>query len=178
MVIFMGLYWVLAAMVIRGAGLISFAMAEAAGPPLAPPRLNSSARVLFGAVAVACVWVAIEYLWGIVLTGFPWGFLGHSQSPLIAMCQIADITGVYGISFWVVLINAIVAMIALHPPRWRQAMPAAATVAATLAAIASYGAFRISQNTLYPGPRIFIVQPNDPTERGGKKNVTQEQSLA
>src|SRR5205823_8857999 len=94
------------------------------------------------------------------------------------MCQIADITGVYGISFWVVLINALVAMIILSPASWRQVIPAAAVLAITLAAIASYGAYRLSQDMLFPGPRILIVQPNDPTERGGAKNVTQEQSLA
>ena len=55
-------------------------------------------------IAVASIWVATEYLWGTILTGMPWGFLGHSQSRFLAMCQIADITGVYGISFWVVLI--------------------------------------------------------------------------
>ena len=40
------------------------------------------------------------------MTGFPWANLGHSQYLNLPFIQIADITGVYGLSFVVLLVNA------------------------------------------------------------------------
>ncbi len=53
-------------------------------------------------------WCSMEYLREILLTGFPWSFLGHSQYKNISLIQIADITGVYGISFLIVMANAVI----------------------------------------------------------------------
>lgn len=53
----------------------------------------------------AAAWTALEWLRGVVFTGFGWNGLGvamHSNVPLI---QIADFAGVGGISFLVVLAN-------------------------------------------------------------------------
>ena len=52
------------------------------------------------------VWVAFEYLRSFPYFGFPWFFAGHSQYLHLPLIQIADITGVYGISFLIVAINA------------------------------------------------------------------------
>lgn len=53
------------------------------------------------------LWVSLEYLRGILFSGFPWEFLGYSQFLTLSMVQIADITGVYGISFLIVLVNVV-----------------------------------------------------------------------
>jgi apolipoprotein N-acyltransferase len=52
------------------------------------------------------LWVALEYLRSLLLTGFPWANLGYSQYLNIPFIQIADIVGVYGPSFAIVLVNA------------------------------------------------------------------------
>ena len=54
------------------------------------------------------LWVALEYLRSLLLTGFPWASLGYSQYLNLPFIQIADITGVYGPSFVIVLVNATV----------------------------------------------------------------------
>ena len=74
---------------------------------------------MLSSIGVAVVWVSTEWLWETVLTGMPWGFLGHSQSPLLVMCQIADTVGVHGISFWVVLTNALLAQTLIARRRMR-----------------------------------------------------------
>lgn len=51
------------------------------------------------------LWVSFEYLRTILFTGFPWVLLGYSQKPFLYFTQIADITGVYGISFAIVVVN-------------------------------------------------------------------------
>lgn len=51
-------------------------------------------------------WAAIEYIKTHLFTGFPWGFIGVSQYKVLPLIQIAEWTGVYGVSFLVVMGNA------------------------------------------------------------------------
>jgi apolipoprotein N-acyltransferase len=53
--------------------------------------------------------VALELLRTSLFSGLPWALLGYSQSPWLAVIQIADLTGVYGISFVIVLVNVALA---------------------------------------------------------------------
>lgn len=53
----------------------------------------------------------------LAINGFPWCLLGYSQVPQLALMQMADITGIYGISFLIGLVNAAVA-------EWLRAKPA------------------------------------------------------
>jgi len=56
-------------------------------------------------VTLPFIWVSFEYGKSRLLTGFPWENLGYSQFLSLPIVQIADITGVYGISFLIVLFN-------------------------------------------------------------------------
>jgi apolipoprotein N-acyltransferase len=51
-----------------------------------------------GVLGIPAVWVALEWIWPHV---FPWR-LGHTQSGWLPLCQIAEATGDYGVSFLVV----------------------------------------------------------------------------
>ena len=64
--------------------------------------LLRSDGVLLG---LAGLWVGLEYIRSHVLTGFPWCLLGYSQYKHLLLIQIADICGVYGVSFLIVLVN-------------------------------------------------------------------------
>jgi apolipoprotein N-acyltransferase len=58
------------------------------------------------------IWTSIELVRErIPLIGFPWGSLGYSQFKIPSIVQFADITGVYGISFLIVLINSTIYLI-------------------------------------------------------------------
>lgn len=65
----------------------------------------------------ACVWVSLELLRTYLLTGFPWALLGYSQWTSVRMIQIAEFTGVYGVSFLIVMVN--VAVSQLIGTRWQ-----------------------------------------------------------
>ncbi len=54
------------------------------------------------------LWVAIE-LARTRISGYPWALLGISQIDNVALCRIAGFTGVYGISFEIVLVNVAIA---------------------------------------------------------------------
>lgn len=55
------------------------------------------------------IWTTLEFIRSYALTGFPWSSLGYSQYKLLPMIQIADITGIYGISFLLVAFNGFIA---------------------------------------------------------------------
>jgi apolipoprotein N-acyltransferase len=66
-------------------------------------------------------WVALEYLRTHLFTGLPWELMGYSQYRNILLIQMADIAGVYGLSFLIVLVNAAVTGLLLRFRRrpWR-----------------------------------------------------------
>ena len=118
------------------------------------------------------LWVALEYLRSFLLTGFPWYFVGHSQAPWIRFIQIADIGGVYGITFIVVLCNVFIALVIIHCLRGkfkRQPEPSArqligAGLAVLLLVVASliYGSYRLRETQTETGPTICLIQGNIP----------------
>jgi len=54
-------------------------------------------------------WVVLEFLRSYLFTGFPWSSIGYSQYQFLTIIQIADITGIYGVSFLVVAVNGALA---------------------------------------------------------------------
>ncbi len=64
-------------------------------------------RIQWDMVIVApFLWISLEYVRSFFLTGFPWATLGYSQYMNLPFIQLADITGVYGISFLILLVNS------------------------------------------------------------------------
>jgi apolipoprotein N-acyltransferase len=59
----------------------------------------------------SALWVTLEWLRGHLLTGFPWALLGYSQYQVLPVIQIADLTGVYGVSFLLVTTNIILSLL-------------------------------------------------------------------
>jgi apolipoprotein N-acyltransferase len=58
-------------------------------------------------LAFPALWVGLEYLRSFLLSGFPWALVGYSQYLNTVFVQIADITGIYGVSFLLILINTL-----------------------------------------------------------------------
>ncbi|MCX5709468.1 MAG: apolipoprotein N-acyltransferase [Candidatus Omnitrophica bacterium] len=69
---------------------------------LAVSYLSSSKFCL---LSIPSAWVFLEYARSHVMTGFPWALLGYSQYKNLPVIQIADIFGVWGVSFLVVAVN-------------------------------------------------------------------------
>jgi apolipoprotein N-acyltransferase len=67
----------------------------------------------YGIFFAPCFWVALELIRTYALSGMPWCLLGYSQYQNLDLIQIADHTGVYGVSFLIVLVNLAVAELLL-----------------------------------------------------------------
>lgn len=112
-------------------------------------------------LAAPSVWVLFEVTRSRGELAFPWGLLGYTLSDHPSLLQSAEWWGVFGLSFVIVLINALVAgMLAARGPRARAAC---AVAACTLAAsLYLYGDRRVEQVDRMTGDslRVAIAQPN------------------
>jgi len=121
------------------------------------------------------VWVTLEAVRSNIMTGFPYLLLGHTQIDNLRLMQILDVTGVYGVSFIIVAVNALLAEFPLFISaklrstlRERTGLPFssrafAASLALTVCAIAGmmlYGGKRIEGLETRPGPEVCLVQAN------------------
>src|SRR5580698_8740584 len=107
------------------------------------------------------VWVAVE-LARTRITGFPWDLLGISQVDNIPLARIATVTGVYGLSFEIMVVNAALAAAFLVPRDKRKKLLLAAIGAAVV----------LQSGRLIPAPPIppdrtaTLVQANVPILEG------------
>lgn len=54
---------------------------------------------------IPSLWVSLEFLRSYLFTGFGWTLLGYSQYRNLPLIQISDISGAYGVSFLIVVVN-------------------------------------------------------------------------
>jgi apolipoprotein N-acyltransferase len=54
---------------------------------------------------IPALWTSLDFFSSFLFSGFPWVFAGYSQFKNLSLVQISSITGVYGITFYIVLIN-------------------------------------------------------------------------
>ena len=81
---------------------------------LAAPLLRKG----YSLILLPALWVGLEFLRSFLLSGFPWGLLAHSQWSNLPLIQVCDLTGAYGISFLMMVVNVTLYLI-LSGGRWR-----------------------------------------------------------
>ncbi len=102
------------------------------------------------------LWCILEIIRTHLFTGFPWALLGYSQYDHLWLIQCADLVGVYGLSFMIVLVNSVVTLAVLYwvELEWHKAAPERSTV--TL-----YGALAIGLLICVFGYGIWRLQAID-----------------
>jgi apolipoprotein N-acyltransferase len=111
----------------------------------------------------------LEFLREFVLTGFPWATLGYSQHSWLVMIQSADLFGVYGLSFLLVLANAALAEILLlrrEASSGRSPLKALCVALVLFGLNYGYGSWCLDQKLDHRAEvlRIAVVQGNIPQD--------------
>ena len=134
-------------------------------------------------IAAPVVWTGLEFVRAHLMTGFPWYLVGHTQWRWTTFIQIADLVGVYGVSFVVMACAAAAALcvpdqvfikLRLLPVREGATAPApgasrrarfvsVAFVLTLLAGSLGYGMLRLSGDHFSAGPRVALIQGNFPS---------------
>jgi apolipoprotein N-acyltransferase len=89
------------------------------------------------------LWICLEYCKSYLFTGFPWANLGYSQYLNHYLIQFADVSGVFGLSFLIVLVNA--AFFEVLAEKSKKKFILAAVVILIIAGILIYGVNRSRQ---------------------------------
>ncbi|OYW36748.1 MAG: apolipoprotein N-acyltransferase [Hydrogenophilales bacterium 12-61-10] len=84
--------------------LVGALQAPASGAKCGPA--SATLRLLLG---IPLLWGMSEWVRGWIFTGFPWLTLGYSQVPASPLAGYAPVLGVYGVSFVMALIAALLA---------------------------------------------------------------------
>jgi len=131
-----------------------------------------------GELWLCLTWVLVDWLRSSGEIGFPWGGLGYAFARMPTVIQIAAWTGVWGITFWIVCVNALVSL-AWRRRVWRRLGLAAAVLAVippVFGALSLRGADRSVRAVSPPGERsgseaidsdeivATLVQANTPRE--------------
>ena len=161
------------------------------------------------AFAVPVVWVALEYMRMHFPTGYPflkplglyqmigfgWYFLGYTQHAFLPLIQIADLGGVYAVSFIVAAVNGMLADWMLRSTvlqrllKWEGEAELSSPFPAgkgagglgllsSLAVLAlvgmsfAYGYTRLQHPAFAPGPRVAAIQGSVPQAEKNKKGVS------
>jgi apolipoprotein N-acyltransferase len=138
----------------------------AAGLPFAlfavpAARLLARRRVVAYA-GVPALWVAVEVVRAEAFTGLPWELLGHALYRRLALIQVADVTGVYGLSFlcaFTALAVADVGRVWRASPR-QPAFAALGIAAAAWIGVAGYGIWRLARFEPSAPMPVAVVQGN------------------
>ncbi|MEP6755604.1 MAG: apolipoprotein N-acyltransferase [Chthonomonadales bacterium] len=121
-----------------------------------------------GPVCVGAAWTFMEWLRCQTGVAMPWSLSGYTQYRYLDVIQIADITGVFGITFLLAFLNMALVEIVLNCTQRKSTFKpinhiirqGIVPISLVLACVA-YGELRL--HDIYTGSktRISIIQPND-----------------
>jgi len=120
------------------------------------------------------IWVVLEFIRAHLFTGFDWASLGHTQYTNLPVIQIADITGVFGVSFIVMMVNVLIkelltaSFVDKTPQAHRTTSLLMWTTVVSVVFVLGYGMFRLypshHQDRSNSNYSIAIIQANIPQE--------------
>jgi apolipoprotein N-acyltransferase len=140
--------------------------------PDSPARRSpwlSSINNLRLAFLLAAAWVAHEYLRGIVFSGWSWNSMGSALHSKLVVIQIAEFTGVAGLSFMVVFTNVILLATARRFILETQVKPMRPHFDLTLTmagiiGVMGFGLHALNVRRESKPLNVALVQPNIPRE--------------
>jgi apolipoprotein N-acyltransferase len=122
--------------------------------------VNRRRGIAFAALIFVVLSQFQELFWGTGELGFPWAIWGLTQTTFLPAIQMAELVDGYGISMWVLVINALIFLQArgFHTKSCR--------IAAGLVIVLPllYGAIRMGQVDSGEQIRVAAVQANTPAE--------------
>jgi len=128
-----------------------------------------------GLMALPFLWITFEWLYALGEFAFPWLTLGNTQTYQLEKIQFAEITGVYGISLWLVILNVLVFTLFIRSAKVDDRKRQQQSTSIAIGIVIVYmlpnlftlaRPFTVSPTRNLPSLRVGILQPNiDPWEK-------------
>ena len=112
-------------------------------------------------------WTSLEFIRSFAFSGFPWGTLGYSLYKVLPLIQMADITGVHGLSFLIVFANVVLFMAlrrAVRGEPYRRPVQSGALLVLMIGASLAYGVHRLHQPPDGATLKVALIQGNIPQD--------------
>ena len=108
------------------------------------------------------IWITSEFARMFGPLAFPVGMLGYSQHSYLAIIQIADLGGIYGLSFMIALVNVAIFSILKSYYVHHRVFQSFVTVMVIITAVLGYGFSKLDYftSTANENFKIAIIQPN------------------
>lgn len=111
-------------------------------------------------VALPSMWILMEYVHNHIFTGFGWGSVGYTQWNNPPVAQLASVGSVYAVSFYVVLINALICFTIRHAKRPRVVILSSLAIIVLGVAVPAWGKMRMRSPDMSSSLCVGVVQPN------------------
>ena len=123
-------------------------------------------------MAAPVLWVTMEFVRSQMgMLELPWGLLSHTQYQNLPIIQVASVTGTYGVSCLIVLVNAFLADMLLWLAGRRGPAVSGSTVTRYAVVVGTavtmtyaYGLFSLSKNTSQEQMVVTVIQGNIPAD--------------
>ena len=117
-------------------------------------------------LAAPALWALTEWLRASLFGGFAWNLLGYGWDRWLPMIQIADLGGVFLLSWFMMFVASMLVVLWLHRSVWRKSIKVFIVLAGTLVCLFLYGEWRLDtlkviQQEDHPDAiRVAIVHGN------------------
>ncbi len=120
------------------------------------------------------LWIVFEHLRTFGPFRFTGDHIANSMAIFPQLIQFIDVTGSYGITFWIILVSALIfeAIVSYRKKIGWKRYAAAAIIIAILPA--SYSLYKWQKLTYKPDLKISMIQPNIPLEKEMKRGYEKE----
>ena len=134
-------------------------------------RLHARHGAAWSVGGFVVLYVFLEVFWGTGELGFPWAVWGLSQTRFLPALQFAEIGDIYGLSLWVLTLNALLYLVLASRRSWLQV----SLFLGVLSAVPLYGVLRLVRVQRGPLLPVAAVQVNTPVDE--KWDGTSEEIL-
>lgn len=129
-------------------------------------------------LSIPLIFVGAEAWQGIIITGFSWRLLGHSQYANLPLIQISDIFGALGVSFIIAMVNGLFAGLLIDSKKLLSKSNIFKTVIVSMVVFGTivYGLWRLGESDEFieTGPLLGSVQSNVPSHIKEMSEATEE----
>lgn len=130
-------------------------------------------------------WVLIDYMRTLSDLSFPWGFLGYNFTAILPLSQTASLTGVWGLTFLIVVVNTLLfdfikSKMSSTPRPGRRPGISLVAIAGVLAILTIWGVYRmsyVSSDRHSKKVKIALIQPNLDQLNWGNYSLTESFSI-
>ena len=125
---------------------------------------------LHALLVAPAIWVAIEYLSELLSPHSTFGNLGYTQMDCLPVLQVVSLTGIWSLSFLLLLLPSAVAVMCAPGMSLKAKMKASVVTLVVFAAVISFGFYRL--NSEPAGPRVTVALLDSDATRFATKEAS------